>query len=512
MAAILDYCVPSRRRERLERKERQALASGVDSRWGDAQITAPSEGGWNQAGSPNELEKDDLSTPTMTESGSSANTTPDLSDLYDKSIEAGIVIEAKREDVQLPRTKEDKKNITFTITLPWPSRKASSPTTSTVQSLKPASENTKASGQTSRPSTANSVPPVVYNPVSDRYIKDLSGVGNKSSIINPLTQSPPNHFQSSSPAPTYVSTSEDVGLVPSHSLSYGASHTGPVGLDLNRGRSPPLQHTSPIMRLEPIPATPYCVDNFSGEDPRLKRPSNMTFSQPPVVERHSRARSSSRGPAVERHGRMRSLSRGQAEDSSQMRSMSRGPSEDRTGTIRSSSRGPAPDRVGSNRSLSHGPAADRHTTRSSSRGPAVERLGRGRSSSVGPPPGRSVMVRSASKEPMGEREVYSQASRRDSSSSNGSSATLFSEEENDHPVRHQRADSKSATAKKNGKGGYYTSLASEYRQIAKDVENQALVDSEGSEGKELRKKTKERAKETFTGPQELVPNATDLYG
>jgi hypothetical protein len=72
-------------------------------------------------------------------------------------------------------------------------------------------------------------------------------------------------------------------------------------------------------------------------------------------------------------------------------------------------------------------------------------------------------------------------------------------------------------------GGYYSSLASEYRQIAKDVENQALYEmdslegKEGKEGKEAKeykeyKKMKERLKETYKERQALVPNATVLYG
>src|SRR5271168_4499661 len=139
MTAILDYCVPSRRRERLGRKEQQALASRVNPRWGDTQITAPSEGGWNQPGSFSEQEKDLPGLPGLPggkgspqNSSSSVSTTPDLGVLYDKAIEAGISIEPRPEVAQLPPTKEERKNISFTITLPWPSRRVNSPPTTVI--------------------------------------------------------------------------------------------------------------------------------------------------------------------------------------------------------------------------------------------------------------------------------------------------------------------------------------------------------------------------------------------
>jgi hypothetical protein len=136
MTAILDYCVPSRRRERQERREQQTLASQVNSRWGDTQITAPSEGGWNQPGSVGEQENLPgviVVNGSPQNSGSSVNTTPDMSTLYDKAIEAGITIEHKAEVVQLPQPKEERKNISFTITLPWPSKRINSPPTSFTQ-------------------------------------------------------------------------------------------------------------------------------------------------------------------------------------------------------------------------------------------------------------------------------------------------------------------------------------------------------------------------------------------
>lgn len=68
------------------------------------------------------------------------------------------------------------------------------------------------------------------------------------------------------------------------------------------------------------------------------------------------------------------------------------------------------------------------------------------------------------------------------------------------------------TARTTGPGGYYSSLASEYRQIAKDVENQALYDADSSDGKDSKKMTKERLKDTYQEPQILVPHPTDLYG
>jgi len=105
---------------------------------------------------------------------------------------------------------------------------------------------------------------------------------------------------------------------------------------------------------------------------------------------------------------------------------------------------------------------------------------------------------------------------------------MFSDDmEDNKAIKHQRAPSKSipnpngvgqiavgqnGVAQSGGPGGYYSSLASEYRQIAKDVETQALSETDGSEGKEHKKKIKDRLKETYNEPQALVPSAADLYG
>jgi hypothetical protein len=524
MTTILDYCVPSRRRERLERKEQQALASRVNPRWGDTQITAPSEGGWNQLGSFSDQEKDLPGLPggkgSPQNSSSSVSTTPDLSVLYDKAIEAGISIEPRPEVVQLPQTKEEKKNISFTITLPWPSRRVNSPPATFTQPMDSPPPTI------SRPSTAQSSYPITQIPASDRYVKDLATAGRSPPLMNPLAQSPPDRAVEAFPVrayaqvpDSYVEDVADLGLVPSPPLYRGPSPVQQAVIDpvLRRGRSPPLQHTSPIMRLEPIPATPYCVDNFS-DDLRMERPEAVIPSHPAVTERRSRARSSSREPHPERYARMRSSSRG--------------PAEDRVDSVRSSSRGPAVDRISAPRSSSRGPEPDRVATgRSSSRGPPLDRAGRQRSTSMGPPAGRIAMVRSASREPTADRLAYRRAADRDSFSSDSSSATLFSDVEDKNAMKHQRAPSRSSThhtdgaqrvaAQTGGPGGYYSSLASEYRLIAKDVEGQALSETDSSEGKEgkegkeskqSKKARKERLKEIYSEPQSLVPSAADLYG
>ena len=525
MTTILDYCVPSRRRERLERKEQQALASRVNPRWGDAQITAPSEGGWNQPGFFSEQEKDlpgllgGKGSPQN--SSSSVSTTPDLSVLYDKAIEAGISIEPRPEVVQLPQTKEEKKNISFTITLPWPSRRVNSPPTTLIPPIDSPPPRSEPAGTNSRPSTAQSSHPIAHIPASDRYVKDLATTGRSPPLMNPLAQSPPDRAVETFTAMAYAEVPEsyvedvaDLGLVPSPPLYRGPSPIQQAAIDpvLRRGRSPPLQHTSPIMRLEPIPATPYCVDNFS-DDLRMERSEAVMPSHPAVTERRSRARSSSREPRPEGYAGMRSSSRG--------------PAEDRVGSVRSSSRGPAVDRIGAPRSSSRGPEPDYvGTGRSSSRGPPLERAGRQRSTSMGPPAGRIAMVRSASREPTADRLAYRRAADRDSFSSDSSSSTLFSDVEDNSAVKLHRTPSRSSTNHQmgNASGGYYSSLASEYRQIAKDVENQVLSETDSSEGKEnkdvkdvkeskrSKKARKERLKEIYSEPQSLVPSAADLYG
>lgn len=563
MTAILDYCVPSRRRERQERKEQLALASRVNPRWGDIQITAPSEGGWNQPGFFSEHERGLPVLPALPfvngspqNSGSSASTTPDLGVLYDKAVEAGITIETPPEVVQPPQPKEERKNISFTITLPWPSRRNSPPATHTrpTNSPPPGSESAKTN---SRPSTAQSHHPATYIPASDRYMKDLVVTGKSPTHINPLAQSPPDRTVETFPVGTFPAQPENhgrdlasVGHSPSPPLPSGPSPVQHAAIDpvLRQRPSPPGQYTSPIMRLEPIPATPYCVDNFS-HDPRLERPEAVIPSHPAVTERSGRTRSSSREAHSERYARMRSTSRGPTEDrSSIMRPSSRGGIEDRPSAVRSSSRSPAedrvrsssraptPDRAGAPRSSSRDPGPDRLGTarsssrepRSSSRGPYLDRVGRPRSSSMGPAVGRITAVRSASREPTAERLAYSRGARHDSFSSDSSSATMFSDDLEDQKVpKKQHAPGSSipnptgighitvtqnGTTRTTGPGGYYSSLASEYRQIARDVENQALYDADSSDGKEHKKTIKDRLKDTYQEPQILVPHPTDLYG
>jgi hypothetical protein len=132
-----------------------------------------------------------------------------------------------------------------------------------------------------------------------------------------------------------------------------------------------------------------------------------------------------------------------------------------------------------------------------------------------------ALARSASREPTADGIFMGQ---RDSLSSESSSSTLFSD---DDKSNFTKSTSKQTTPDIGtnpgataiigaGGGGYYSSLANEYRQIAKDVEIQAAVsDSDGSEGREkrgVREKVKEKAREMWTAPPELVPSSTDLYG
>ena len=63
-------------------------------------------------------------------------------------------------------------------------------------------------------------------------------------------------------------------------------------------------------------------------------------------------------------------------------------------------------------------------------------------------------------------------------------------------------------AQTSGPGGYYSSLAREYGQIAKDAEVRALAEMDSPEWKKARK---ERLRETYCEVQALVPSAADLY-
>jgi hypothetical protein len=132
-------------------------------------------------------------------------------------------------------------------------------------------------------------------------------------------------------------------------------------------------------------------------------------------------------------------------------------------------------------------------------------------------------VRSASREPTAERLAYTRDSRHDSFSSDSSSATVFSDGFDDQqgapskPIPNLAslglaAGTQSTTVQTGGAGGYYSSLASEYRQIAKDVENQAFYAADGPDSKDYKKAVKDRLKETYQEPQTMVPHPTDLYG
>jgi hypothetical protein len=140
---------------------------------------------------------------------------------------------------------------------------------------------------------------------------------------------------------------------------------------------------------------------------------------------------------------------------------------------------------------------------------------------MGPPAGRIATVRSASREPTADRLAYRRAADRDSFSSDGSSATLFSDMEDNNAIKHKRSPNTNhidgalraavqmGNAQTSGSGGYYASLAREYRQIAKDAEVPVFSETDSLEGKKARK---ERLKEIYSEPQALVPSAADLYG
>src|SRR5947207_7685602 len=250
MAASLDYCIPSRRRERQERKEQLALASRVSPRWGDIQITAPSEGGWNQPTSLIDQEKGLPAIPLVSgsphNSGSSVSTTPDLSVLYDKAVEAGITIENRPEIDPLPQPKEDRRNISFTITLPWPSRRNTPPAARARSTNSPplGSEQAKTN---SRPSTAPAFPPATAHiPASDRYLKDLTLPAKAPTHINPLAQSPPDRPAETFPAGIYPGQPE------THVKDVISSTPSPP---LLREQSPPLlrEQSPPLLREQSSP-------------------------------------------------------------------------------------------------------------------------------------------------------------------------------------------------------------------------------------------------------------------
>ena len=501
MSSIFDSMIPSRRREqkRLRDAENRLREQGED-----IHISAPNNGCWMSNEHTPELAWSSPSTLGCV--------SPDLpSGLSYTSPELGVfgeqvVIfdsETCHEEPEL-----EKNSITFTIPLPWPSRKG--------HSRSPSATQTKASANNvfqRSPAFHSSQSSIVYKPTSDQYMKELDGISRGSSPAQSATGSA-HH------------TSPKVSLEPGFRQTSLASSMG-MGF-ARRSPSPPVdqeegQNISAIMLLSPVvedfPSRPKAPSTFTRAasqhhvghftrqipSPPPERPSTAMSSHSTLARSetatavteisyhtaltHHPTRSSSRGPGLERTGMMRSASR----EPGPRRAISREPTDRRAISREPTTRRPISPELSDRRAISREPldrrAMSREPTRRRAmtndstllhRGQSLENLRYGAPSRGGR---RSI-----------ETESPDDASEVDGKVSNSSATTV---------------------------GSYYASLADEYRHIAWNAapssDSDSVVGRVGKVGKEKPKekvKVKPKSKEEKMAAivsKELVPGGEDLF-
>ncbi|ERF71616.1 hypothetical protein EPUS_00605 [Endocarpon pusillum Z07020] len=515
MAGILDRCVPSRR---LERRRQRALHENLDARFGDTHITAPTEGAWNQIGS--DAGKEYQPRPVI-----SGGWSPGMPSCEPPTV-SRLSVENAIEDGSHDKESQ-RHNFTITIPFPWPSRKShtralslankaeinsskneeqgelsprsltSSPEPTPRSFISSPDPNTKSfvsSPNTTLPSQATS-PVVIYKPVSEEYKQQLAEMAGGITRFASFSSPPPDRLQNTSPINvTYKPASEDfvkemaeagMGLSPmipqreTFSHPHASSKSTQIGLPLDP-RPTLVYSPEPRDATTGMPENPETTSRIRSPDLSLGLPAEP---------RVGTSRSASRGPTADRIGTTRSVSRG--------------PAPDRAGTTRSSSRGPAFERKGSVHYSSR-PSLDHHANRrSASRGPLHERTG------------NALQNRSASCVPTSTRTPYRESVSSDSSTGSGitpsSSPTL-----NDPSVINTTTNTKRLSkAERSHQGsvgsatGYYSAVAKEYRRIASDVEDMEYEKRRQQEIEDdRRRKRKEKA---FQGPQEMVPDADELW-
>ena len=172
MATLINHLLPSRRRER---KQQKAWHRHFHPRWGDASISAPSPGGWNQP----------VFVSNTSSGDSSTKSSPEINPFAAKAIGAGVCFGPVQRLAVIPRPKagsrENGNNITITIPLPWTSRKSHTKTSSADISTNSAIVEEKEEKLIS-PTHQTAV---VFKPASEGYMKDLADLSNTNAHDKP---------------------------------------------------------------------------------------------------------------------------------------------------------------------------------------------------------------------------------------------------------------------------------------------------------------------------------------
>lgn len=178
MSALLDYCVPARRREK---RRLQGLQERLDSRWGDLAITAPTEGGWNNVArieSEDHLDAPHEVTPVKTDRKPSANTTTKSNVIPKSRQHVATTLDSKQDN--------SRQQPVMKLAIPMPWVKKSHHRSSSLTEPTTLGEIKTDVPTVSRSQAAS--PVVTYKPASEAYRKELEQ--NLGGVANDSTKSP----------------------------------------------------------------------------------------------------------------------------------------------------------------------------------------------------------------------------------------------------------------------------------------------------------------------------------
>lgn len=455
-AAILDRCVPARRRERKRQKE---LNAQLHSRWGDTAITAPTMGGWNQ---PTTMTAPDKEYATTVSTRSVSNSDANASTNTSPSLHNGP-----------GRFEKGKPN--FSIQIPYDYGKDDTFVEDCLSPFTPSDADfisgfrdgtnftgyqtimEEAASPVARPSTAS--PAITYKPASEQYKKEL-----EQNLSQPPSRLPsPQHHRINS------STNPAVILKPA-SEEY-RKELAQMANGISRTQSPQSlrsQNTSPALRLRP--SEEYLVDlvNTSRANSPPQSTHQLSSSSLPL---RARSPSDTSKPGSPQLGISRSNSPRSHNTSPVLRNQA--PSSYAANV---SQFGMIPSPTFPEKSFAQ------MTTTSPSASPPHS------------PNSRDSISSSASHE-----TGFS------TTSSRGIGAATLPR--NDSPL----PTTGGTPAPINNGGSYYKSLADEYRHIAKDVE-MSEMERKARDEAAAKNGGKQKEKKTYYGPQELVPTGKDLWG